>query len=585
MKISLDTHINNIYTNKQAKSNISVPQKNIQANNEITNNTIPELLGRYQVLSFKGTNSKNGPVFEHSCQEILGEKEQISYNKEDGSFVHTIFFRNGKIKRQEEFHPLERTETITTATEEGSKTVITKEPYHTTKIKYDNQGRQIYFNQQDADGNKKIVLTEYDKNRKIITTEYMGSRSIEIIDLKTNKRVTKGPLIYSTEYDEQSNSYITRNILNNKVHKIEKYRMNGELKSSVTYYPDTDNIAQEVRYNPKSRGYDEYSYLNDTHNTLSSIKKISQDGCEEHIIEYYTNGLVKQNVKYLYSAEGNLETKVIYENSDSRNNSPRYVERYENGRLSELIEYNKISQNIEKVTTYNEDGSYDEAEYFNDGKLKLIKFFDANSNLYSIEEYSSRTENIKRKTDYDRNKELFYQTYYDEDTEVVKKFIILNKNRQEVEHVEYYEDGKTKKYQRTYNKDRSYSETTYYENGRVKRTQEYNADGTRKVYSSDNTSSTKTNTYQEKPLSDEEFLHKITDVLAHGQFSTISFMQWHRLADILGLDDASKLSNMDKDTYKFLAKKFHPDRNTQNSNAELIMCIINALYQQRKASV
>ena len=63
--------------NKEYKSNVN---HNINSN-EIMKNSVAEMLGRSQIVSFKGTNQINGDFFEHRCNTLTGVKENIFYNK------------------------------------------------------------------------------------------------------------------------------------------------------------------------------------------------------------------------------------------------------------------------------------------------------------------------------------------------------------------------------------------------------------------------------------------------------------------------------------------------------------------------
>ena len=107
---------------------------------------------------FKGENHYNGKKYTHDCEEtILGTKylqEHIEYNEGDGSFVHIQTNKYGDVLNKYAYYPLTKTrinylldksnlhhKTVTT-TPEGTKTIVT-----------DYKKREIYYCEQDSDGN------------------------------------------------------------------------------------------------------------------------------------------------------------------------------------------------------------------------------------------------------------------------------------------------------------------------------------------------------------------------------------------------------------------------------------------------
>ena len=148
--------------------------------------------------------------------------------------------------------------------------------------------------------------------------------------------------------------------------------------------------------------------------------------------------------------------------------------------------------------------------------------------------------------------------------------------------VEYYPDGQIPKKKISYNFDRSYSETLFDQDGHVKNITHFNADGTRKVfYDRDYYSSYAQRTRTGYKTSDEDFLKHIADVTAKNGKYNISDDEWKRLASILDIDNYENLKNMDKQLYRRLALKFHPDHQHETKNQELyeeLFKIINCLY-------
>ena len=89
-------------------------------------------------------------------------------------------------------------------------------------------------------------------------------------------------------------------------------------------------------------------------------------------------------------------------------------------------------------------------------------------------------------------------------------------------------------------------------------------------------------------LSDDEVLDHVLDVISssHKSISEITIQEWNKIAKIVGLENYKELLNMDKDTYRKLSKKFHPDLQSDEAMkayGEKMFKIIQNLYALKSA--
>lgn len=588
MKIS-PVQINNFkyFSNNKNTSNPVKSQNNI-VNNEkaLINNSISALIGKSQV-SFSGINKNTGSVFEHDCSDLIGHKEHIQYDKETGSFVHIVFNRDGSVKQQEEYYPQDNKEIITR--QKGNLTeVITKIGNSgVRKEVFDESGRNTYLSVIDKrTGNSKIVETDYEKQREITTEVYNGRRTVRIINIATAQRVFTGPLAEERKYDKQTGTYITRNIISGQVLKIEKYNSIGDLVSQKEYYEGSDNILSRHFWYDSREGecYDEVFDKDGSRKSLVITAKKGNEKCE---IEYSKDGMTeKSRIFYEYDKYGKEIRKTVYvpgtatikertEHSPNENNIyyykerpnvPEYAQTYVDDVLVREVSYYNDGKSIQHIRIYNPDKSYDEHFYTKEGIKNKTKLYTADNYLYAVCEYDNKTGEKIKSIEVLQGTNDILETLYDRSTGNVKRISLIDENKNIKETTVFYEDGHTPKYKNVYNKDGSYLKTRFDELGNPVSTIEYNADGTvkrPKEKQQRNTDSSSKN--------DDEFILDISNIVGKKDgISEITDAQCVRLAKILGLDSASDVKSMGKNTYRNLVKKYNQNH--------VIFQIINALY-------
>lgn len=623
MKIQATTPINNINISRTEKAEKSTNIAKNTVNNPIINNSLSEAIGRSQVVSFSGENRIRGSVFEHSCSEFLGDKEDIYYNKDDGSFRHTIIGRDGSLKKQEEFYPQLGKEIITKVTN-GIKSVTTKTP-STFKIEKTNEdGEQIYFEETTSSG-KKTITTDFAKGRRIIAREFNGNKAIQVIDLKTNLAVTTGDLVLQRVYDEKTDTYNTENIITGQVLKREKFRPNKKYQSIIEYAPGSGNIVREFVYDPKTGGYLDSTFYES--GARKSLVKTSKDGRTEDTYTFARDGkTVTSHICLETGKRGNLECETVYipgtELIDNQTlyeeesctkykfrqspNVPHYAEHYVDGELVEEIKFQRDGESYEYSKQYKKDGSFRENFFDRFGYQTKSKSYTADNFLYQYVEYSSETGEVSRCVDVDRFSGDMKETIYDEGTGYAKRITIESANGRIKEIRDFYPGSTQLRQKREFNPDGSFFYTKYDETGAASRREEYNADGTKKQnynnYSGYNhgytgrqdynsytyTNRTQQTRTQTRQLSADEVITHVLDVTSSldKDCSEISSSEWAKMAEIIGVDSVDELINMDKDTYKKLAKKFHPDlQRTEEAKeyGEKVFKIIQNLHNMRLA--
>ncbi len=612
MKINYTKPIGNIHNKLNVKQDNTEQNNKVYKNIPISNNMISEVIGRSQVVSFCGENRLRGAIFEHNCSEFLGDRENISYNKEDGSFRHTILSRDGILKKQEEFFPLENKEIITRVSD-GIKSVTTKTPNTYILEKYNETGDQIYFEKTSA-YSKEVVINDFDKGRRIISKEINGRKFVDVIDLKTNRSVTSGDMVLQRVYDKQSDSYITENLITGQVLKREKYRSNGKYESVIEYSPETGNIRREYIYDGRTGGYSDTTYSDSGYR--KTLVKISRDGRKEDTYNFTRDGqTVASRVLFEYDKKGNLECESVYipgtdlidnqtlYSTDSCTkykfrktpNVPIYAEHYEDGRLVEEIRFHSNGKYYEYSKQYKEDGSYRENFFDRYGGQTHSKSYTVDNILYQVAEYNPDTNEVIRSINIDINTGATKETLYDEETGYTKRVIYRDSNGKVKQIKDYFIGTKIIKHLFEYNPDGSYWYTEFDQFGAVINKEERNPDGSRKEYGSYNqdnnqyysnytyTWSTTSSKSKENILSDDQVIEHVLSVTSSvaKSISEITSQEWSQLTKILGLDSTDELLNMSKETFRKLSKRFHPDLQQDEAKKEYgekIFKIIQNLY-------
>ena len=491
---------NIINTNKKQSSYASENNKNIKS---LQKHSLAEVLGKTQIISFKGVNSIEGDYIEHTCTEKTAQHgkvtEHIIYNKKSGNYTHRITDKDGGLIRSEEFNPSQEKEVITTY-ENDIATITTTTPDKTTIEKLDSENRRIYFEERIGDS-VKTEVTEYDRGRTVITQK-IGDEIIEpitVIDLSTGQAVTEGSLVIDKIYDENNREYITKNIVTNRVHKLEKFDEQGKPINTQEFNPQNGLIIVEKQYKGE---YIEDIYTGEEPNRIVSSLFVSSDGREKEFVLYDEDGeTVVSHTIYLHRENGSLqqETKL--------NASQVVVEKIFYGKGESRIHhfYNEKTHVKKSTKEYNKAGTLTtETIYYEDGKTPRLKkeidkdksftiihynkdkvetkrnFYDENKNLLCTDIYNVETNSLEKSIEYDLKTGNRTITTYDEEYETPLKQTIVMKDGTIISSMVFYADGKTPQYKREYNSDRSYIDYAFNEKGKQIKTKEYNADGTPK---------------------------------------------------------------------------------------------------------
>ena len=503
MKITFTPAINK--TVKTAKSNnhiqTAIENKNIK---ELPKYSMAELLGKTQIISFRGINTVEGDYIEHTCTEKTQTNgtitERIIFNKKNGNYSHQITDKNGGVIKSEEYYPSQEKEIITTY-ENDIATITTKNPNKTTVEKLDAENRRIYFEEIIEDTVIKEE-TDYERGRRVITHKVNDVlvKPITVIDLATRETVTDGDLVVDIFYDETNNEYTTKNIVTNRIHKKEKVDEKGKPIYSIEYNPETGLILKEKRY---GKEYTEDTYTGKDPNRLVSSLFVSSDGREKEIVFYDEDGeTVLSHTIFLHRKDGTLEEetrynasqvikeKIFYGKGESRTHL-FYNEETHNKKS--IKEYDKTGKFISETLFYedgktqkakkeiNKDGTFTIIQYNKDGIETKRNYYDNNKNLLSTEIYDLNTNSLEKTIEYDLKTGNKTLTIYDEEYELPINQTITDKNGTILNQTIFYGDGKTPHYKREYNPDRSYSDFAFDEKGKLIGEKKFNADGTQKA--------------------------------------------------------------------------------------------------------
>lgn len=502
MKVTFTPALNNkLVQKKKYHSENNLPEcKNIT---ELPKHSMTEVLGKTQALSFKGTNTIEGNYVEHTCTEkssIYGTiTEHIIFNKKNGNYTHRITDKNGGVIRSEEYNPSQEKEVITTY-ENDIATITTTTPTITTIEKLDSENRRIYFEEIIGDS-VKTEETDYARGRKIINHKVNDAllHPTKVIDLATGESVTEGSLVIDTFYDEKNREYTTKNIVTNRVHKKEQVDENGKQIYSIEYNPQTGLIVKDKRFGNE---YIEDTYTGKEPNRLVSTLFISADGREKEIAFLDEDGeTIISHIKYLHGKDGRVEQeikfngsqviteKIFYGKAGNRThhfyneqtcNKKSTKEYDKTGKLTSETLYYEDGKTIKAVKEINKDGSFTVISYNEDGIEKRRNYYDNNKNLLSTELYDVSTNSLEKTVQYDLKTGNKTITVYDEEYEMPMAQAITTKDDKILSQTVFYEDGKTPRFKREYNKDRSYTEFAFNEKGKVIGTKKFNANGTLK---------------------------------------------------------------------------------------------------------
>lgn len=565
-----ETNFNKINSNK----NNEVSRKSNQK--DILNNSISETIGRSQVVSFSGRGKFSNNLFSQISSTLLGEKEELSYNKTNGSFVRTITNRKGEIKLKEECYPEKGVE-IVTELSNGITTITETSPFGIQITKTDSDGDEIYFEKSQKNGNRDVVRTDYDNGRKIITRVRDGQSRTSVINLETGLYVFSGDLIYETTFNEKTGYDETRNLLTNQIVKVERYNRKGFLLNSKEYSEKTGKMIFEKKYDSDYSIYEEYSF--DQNGLKTEFKNTSLDEKEVEIYTYDADGqTVKSHIFSIFDDENNLSYEEVFDPktnimlmatqylSDGRvvtTNNPvtgkaQKKETYNFEKLVKTVYYQKDGETLKAIIEETGYGSKQEIRFTRDGKKELVISYDFNNNPFFATVLNPETGRIIRTIEIDFNDESEKEIVYDEITGRKKSYRVNAKDDKKISEGYFYEDGETLKIKRDYDKDGSFVETEFDAYGNITSKKAFNSDGSPKIYRQKTNSA---NTQKNRDLSIEDFLQDILDRIDsdHPKLSKISENEWQKLVDFFGLANKSELLDMDKKTYRKVMKENHPD--------------------------
>lgn len=365
---------------------------------------------------------------------------------------------------------------------------------------YDENGYVLKMTQYNA-GGVKTGYTEYFKNTTY-ANKYAGRR-------RTESYFSDGSLSYIYEYNR-----------NGETTKSENYSSNGKLWSAEEYeYDESGNLIKSSSYDAdrKFTSYSVYGY-----NESGKRIKISKYDGSGTLTEYTE---IKRNGDYIlsetvYDGGGNKTEYTEYlENTPDYNTYSRTkrYEKYENGKLAELREYNEDGR-MTKLISYDGEGNkklYEEYvtlkvkhngyegisavikthETYNDGKLehRTEYEYDENGNRTKISEYDGEGklieytetkydgERILSESRYDGNGKLIRRTEdeYDENGKKLKSSVYNNGGLEGYKSYHYNESGRLIKVTAcdAYNRIVNYYEIEYTDENGNGKTHEYDKNG------------------------------------------------------------------------------------------------------------
>lgn len=362
---------------------------------------------------------------------------------------------------------------------------------------YDENGYVLKMTQYSA-GGVKTGYTEYFENTTY-ANKYAGRR-------RTESYFSDGSLSYIYEYNKNGETTKSENYRNGKLWSAEEneYDESGNLIKSSSYDADRKFTSYSVYgYNESGKRIKISKY--DGSGTLTEYTEIKRDG------KYVLSETV-------YDADGNKTEYTEYlENTPDYNTYSRTkrYERYENGKLAELREYNEDGR-MTKLISYDGEGNkklYEEYvtlkvkhngyegisavikthETYNDGKLehRTEYEYDENGNRTKISEYDGEGklieyteakydgERILSESRYDGNGKLAELTEYNEDGKTLKRSTYKNGGLEGYKSYHYNESGRLIKVTAcdAYNRIVNYYEIEYTDENGNGKTHEYDKNG------------------------------------------------------------------------------------------------------------
>lgn len=644
MKISFNPAVN--YAQAQKVNNKAKLATNPTVDNkEIQKNSMAELLGRCQTVSFGAVNRMQGNNLVHECKDgLFGGKESINYNKENGSLKHEIYDKYGYLVRRSEFFPQKGTEIIMEVDEDGNETTTTTTPNYREEITVDADKRQTYKDYEEfATGRHQNIETDYRRNRTVVREKagFHSPQQIMVVDLRTNRAVTSGKLVYDTGFNEDKGVEETINIITGQIVKTRQENAKGQLIREVEYFDGAPGIIKrEVNYDASKGKYTEAIYSDERPHNLQQLKITSKNNKEEQIIKYAADGMtVTSNVLYRPNSEVHFDTKtglIDYERTftsktysdivyNQAPNVPSHTEKYSrktNAKLSETY-YFEDGKTVASYREFATGGSSTLKKYTKNKRITEIRFIDNRNKVTQIDEYNPDTRIIFQSTKFESNG---YQRVTEFDVYGERyRVSVYDENKKERERITYAEDGKTKTERIIFHEDNSYTKITFDENGYEKTRDEFDEFNRRKTtansgqqghqyryqrrqqssgyqgyysgannwwedyFKSQGAQGAQGASQKTRVESEDDFIKRVSKTVGNSytdknnhvislfRKSDLSDSDWKRLSEIVGMSDAKSVRDMDKPTYRKLMMKYHPDVNKEK-NAEELYKIINGIF-------
>lgn len=406
-----------------------------------------------------------------------------------------------------------------------------------TSYKEDGSISMIYRYEYDEKGNltkearydetetlRAYEVYEYDENGYVLkNTRYSAS------GVKTGYTEYFENTTYANKYAEErrSESYDSDGNLSS----VYEYNKNGKTTKSENYRNGKLWSAEENEYDESGNLIKSSSYDADRKFTSYSVYGYNESGKRIKISKYDGSGTlteyteIKRDGKYVlsetvYDADGNKTEYTEYlENTPDYNTYSRTkrYEKYENGKLAELREYNEDGR-MTKLISYDGEGNkklYEEYvtlkvkhngyegisavikthETYNDGKLehRTEYEYDENGNRTKISEYDGEGklieytetkydgERILSESRYDGNGKLIRRTEdeYDENGKKLKSSVYNNGGLEGYKSYHYNESGRLIKVTAcdAYNRIVNYYEIEYTDENGNGKTHEYDKNG------------------------------------------------------------------------------------------------------------
>ncbi len=484
MKISFNPAVG--YTQASKINNNAKVATNPTVNNkEIQKNSMAELLGRCQTVSFGAVNRMQGKNLIHECKDgFFGGKEIINYNKETGSLKHEVLDKYGYLVRSSEYYPHKGTEIVTEIDDDGNQTTTTVTPDYKEVITVDADKRQTYKDYEEyATGRHQNIDTDYGRNRTVVREKagFHYPEKITVVDLRTNQAVTRGPLVYDTSFNENKGLEETINIITGQIVKTRQENSRGQLLREVEYFDGAPGvIKREVNFDASKAKYTEAIYSNERPHNLEKLTIKSKNGKEEQIIEYAADGkTITSNILYRPNSEVHYNTRtglIDYERTftsktysdtiyNENPNVPSYTEEFSrrsNAKLSETY-YFEDGKTVSQYREYANDGSSKVTKYTANRRISEIRFVNSDNKVTQIDEYDVDSRLIRTSTKFEPNG---YKHVTEFDAYGLKyRVCVYDENRKERDRITYAEDGKTKTERIIFHEDNSYTKITYDENG------------------------------------------------------------------------------------------------------------------------